>query len=155
MNYSRIAAVTLLVAVPLAGAAAQGHPLAGKWAVEYAGGTRIENDEVTHITLHGTLTIEAKGDSLIGMLVVAPMPDMPARLPTRLAAKRTNGQVGFESRSQAHINENGQESVREVVAKWTISAHDDSLDGTVARTMSGMDGFPGSEPQPVKGTRIK
>ena len=154
MNPSAITLAALLLAAPAA-AAAQSHPLVGKWAIEYAGGTRIENDEVTHFMLKGTLTIAAQGDSLVGTLEIIPAEGMHAGSASRLAARRTDGPVGFETKGQVRFNENGEMSTREIVVTWKLNASGDVLDGTATRRVAGMDGLPGGEPQPVKGTRVK
>lgn len=154
MKQFRIVAAALLVAAPLATAAGQAHPLVGKWAVEYAAGMRNEDGVVTPVMAKGVLTLEAKGDSITGTLVADNSGSGPNRPPTHLAAKRTDGSIAFITKSEATMNMNGEESKREVVVTWTLTATGDALDGNVLRRITGMEDM-GGPAQPMKGTRVK
>ncbi len=146
--------IVLLLA--LAGSTLQGQhqPLVGVWRISFPAGMRVENGVPTPIIGSGTLTIEAKGDSLIGDLVADSLPGRPARPPAHLAAAAGSGQIVFNSRTKAMVNINGD--LREVTAlsDWTLQAKGDSLSGTLRRRLEGFDdGNP--EPGPVTGTRRK
>lgn len=142
-----------LFAAPVA-ARAQSHPLVGKWNVEWAGGMRVENGEVSYITLTGTLAVAEQGDSVVATLTVAPQEGMPARPPLRLATRKADGPLHFQQLATVRINENGSESTRQARIDWSLNAAGDVLDGTITRNVEGDLGH-GSEPQPVKGTRAK
>jgi hypothetical protein len=148
-----ILSAAALAALPIA-AAAQSHPLVGAWKVDYAGGMQLENGVATPIRRTGTMTIEAKGDSLIATLVADASDGAPPRPAARLAGKSASGAVTFVSRSQATLNINGAEQQATSVATWTLEAHGDELEGTVARKLEGVD-TPSGGPQPVTGTRLK
>lgn len=132
---------------------AQPHPLVGAWKINFVGGMRIENGTPTPVKLTGTLTVEAKGDSLIATLVADPTGGA-SRPPTRLAAKSVSGDVTFVSRSQVTLNMNGAEQRATSVATWKLGAVNDKLEGTVDRKLEGVDA-PAIGPQPVTGTRVK
>jgi hypothetical protein len=127
------------------------HPLVGTWKVEFPGGARIENGVATPIRLKGSLTVEARGDSLIANLV----PDQgegPARPPVRLAAKATAGDVTFVTHSQVTLNINGSEQKATSVATWVLRVNGERLEGTVDRKVEGMEAH-AAGPQPITGTR--
>ena len=155
MKRTNIVVAAILLAAPCATAAAQSHPLFGTWAVEYAAGMRNEDGVITPVMQKGVLTLEAKGDSITGKLVADSPDSGPNRPPTILAAKRTDGSVSFETKSQVTINMDGEASTREVMITWTITAIGDALDGKITRRISGMEDGPGGAPQPMKGTRVK
>lgn len=142
-----------LVAVAAPALAAQGHPLAGRWQVDYERGRRIENDEVMAIRGTATLTLELRGDSLVGMFVRPATPEQPAPEPQRFAARPTATGAVFVVKTTVTMNMNGEESTHEAVMTWTLDARGDAMEGTMIRTVTGMD-FP-VEPTPVKGTRLK
>jgi hypothetical protein len=131
----------------------QPHPLVGAWKVNFVGGMRIENGTPTPMKLTGTLTVEAQGDSLIATLVADPN-NGASRPPTRLAAKSVSGDVTFVNRSQVTLNVNGAEQRATSVATWKLGVENDKLEGTVDRTLEGVNG-PAIGPQPVTGTRVK
>ncbi len=134
--------------------AAQQSPFVGTWALSYPGGAMMENGVVTPIMATGLLTVEATGDSLIATLVADPSPDLPARPPTRLAAKAGAGTVTFTSRRQAKLNMNGVEREAMAVSTWILHVTGETLDGTVETTIEGMEmGL--QEPMPVTGSRKK
>lgn len=103
--------------IPAPAGAPQAHPLVGVWKISYPGGMRIENGSPTVITFTGKLTVESKGDSLIGTVVTDPPPDLPPRPDIRLASKLAPGDVIFLQRSKATINANGDQ--REVTSVST------------------------------------
>jgi hypothetical protein len=134
---------------------AQQQPLIGAWQVSYTAGMRIENGMSTPLMATGLLTIVVKGDSLVGELAINPSPDVPARPPTRLTARLTNGSpVTFMSRSEATLNINGEERKATVVGTWTLRVESDSLIGTVERKLEGHE-MGNQEPRPVTGVRAK
>ena len=151
---SRIASlVSLLFTLPGL-LAAQSHPLVGNWDVTVPAGVRIENGEPTPIFAKGVLNVSAAGDSLIGMLKVEPPAGMPARPVARLSARLAADPVVFIQHSKATINTNGTESEYPVTSTYTLVAAGDTLKGTVARVIEGLES-PMSTPQPVTGTRVK
>src|SRR5262245_31950872 len=91
------AATAVLVALPAA-LVAEPHPLVGVWKIDFPGGMRIENGNVTVMRLTGTLTVTAESDSLIATLVSDPQDETPRRT-IRLAAKSVSGDVTFVNRS--------------------------------------------------------
>ncbi len=133
---------------------AQNQSLVGTWQVNFQAGMRIEDGVATPIMGTGTLTVEAAGDSLIGMLAPTPAPDMPSRPPMRLAARASAGEATFLAHSKATINVNGAEHEASVVSTWVLRAKGDGLEGTVARQIDSPDAGP-QEPRPVTGTRKK
>lgn len=146
----------IVVLLALCGSAlhAQQQPFVGAWQMSYPAGMRIEGDVETPIIGTGLLTIEAQGDSLIGTLVTDPTPEMPARPPSRLAAKAGAGEVTFISIGKATININGSERETKSVSTWVLRANGEAIEGTVQRSIEGVDG--GTQPpRPVSGTRRK
>ncbi len=155
MSRTAFAIVTSLVlAAPLA---AQSHPLVGTWRVSYAAGARMGPEGSELIEGKGVLVLEAKGDSLIGTLTQEAFNDMPARPPMRLAALARSGPVTFETRNTAHLNLNGEDREATSVSTWVLDAKGDTLSGTVARRIEGVDdlGLPPMPASPVKGTRTE
>lgn len=132
---------------------AQSHPLVGEWSVSYVGGMRIENGERTPMTVKGVLTVATEGDSLIATLKTEPMEGQPARPPARFAGKSTAGKVTFIQRSEATLNMNGEAMKRTAISTYILEATADTLTGTLARQIEGLD-IP-IEPQPFNGTRAK
>jgi hypothetical protein len=135
-------------------AQAQSHPIVGAWDIEYAAGMHVENGEPTPVMAKGRMTVVAQGDSLIATVKTVAPEGMPARPDLRLATTAAPGQVTFVYRSQARVNLNGEESVRESVTTWLLDASGDSLTGTMVRQIGGGE-LPAGPPQPVKGTRTK
>jgi hypothetical protein len=131
---------------------AQQQPLVGVWQITYTGGMRIEDGVATPIMATGTLTIDAKADSLVANLATDPAPDLPARPPVRVATKAGAGDATFTAHTTATININGSEREATVVSTWVLRAKGDSLEGTVQRKIEGFEGG-SQEPQPVTGTR--
>jgi len=144
-------ALGLVIAAPVA--SAQGHPLAGRWTVEYQRGMRHENGEMTPIMGTATLTLEQRGDSLVGTL--APAGDDQGNAPPaqQFAAKGSASGATFVVKSQARLNMNGDIVMKDVTLTWELSASGDALSGTVKRVMQ--DAEFSAEPSPVKGTRVK
>ena len=135
-------------------AQAQSNPIVGKWSIEFAAGMRIENDAPTVLMAKGTLTIETSGDSLVATLHVEPNAEIQARPDSRFTTRMTTGTVIFEQHSQARMNSNGEETLVPAVTIWTLDVTGDTIAGTLARRIEGME-LPVVGPQPVKGTRIK
>lgn len=147
-----------LLAAALAFAApalsAQQHPLVGTWSISYAAGMRIENGSPTPINATGRLTVELQGDSLIATLATDPIPNLPPRPEVRLAARAGSGDAVFIQRGVATLNINGAEQKATSVSTWTLRAKGDQLEGTLERTIEGVDAHsPG--PRPVTGSRLK
>jgi hypothetical protein len=151
---SRPLVAALLLAVAPMAARAQASPLAGRWAIEFTAGMRVENDEPTAIRAKGTLTITEEGDSLVATLKTEPIENMPPRPEVRLAAKKGPGNaVTFVQRSQARLNMNGEEREVTSISTWSLTATGDALAGSVRRELEGMQ-MPGMPEQPVTGTRV-
>jgi hypothetical protein len=129
------------------------HPLVGTWKIDFPAGMRIQNGEATPVRRTGTLTVEARGDSLIATLVPDPS-DAPSRGPVRLAAKSVSGDVTFVTTSQVTINVNGSEQQGTSTATWILGVKDDKLSGTVDRKVEAPHA-PAAGPQPVTGTRVQ
>lgn len=145
-----------LLALHAAPLSAQAPSFVGSWQLTYPRGKTIENGEATTIWGKGVLTIVSKGDSLIGTLVGDPVPDLPPRPPARLAAAATKGEANFVSRTEATMNQNGNESTVTVVSSWKLVVRGDSLVGTVAREVEGFDTGGAAPPaEEVKGSRKK
>lgn len=135
---------------------AQAPAFVGTWDLSYPRGKTIENGEETIIWGKGVLTIVAQGDSLIGTLVGEPIPNLPPRPPARLAAAATAGETTFHARTDAIMNQNGNERAVIVVSTWQLVVRGDSLVGTVAREVEGYDTGGANPPaEPVKGSRKK
>lgn len=100
-----------------------------------------------------TLTLELRGDSLVGTLVRPATPEQPAPEPQRFAGKATATGAVFVVKTVATNNDNGEITTREAVMTWTLNATGDALEGTLLFAVTGMD-FP-AEATPVKGTRVK
>lgn len=126
--------------------------LVGVWRISYQAGMRLENGAATPLMATGTLTVAVKGDSLIGTLVTDPAQGFPRRPPTRLAAAAGAGAVVFVSRSRATLNINGERTAATALSTWRLRARGDTLSGTVARRLEGVD-VPPQEPGPVTGRR--
>jgi hypothetical protein len=114
---------------------------------------RIENGTPTAITRTGKLTVAAQGDSLIATLVTDPADGHPNRPDVRLATKAGTGDAVFVQRSTAKLNINGAEQEAISISTWTLIAKGNTLEGTVARKIEGVDA-PSAGPQPVTGTRV-
>lgn len=153
MSFSRLAAACLAIIIAAPALFAQAHPLAGRWQIDYERGKRIENDEVTVIRGTATLTLELRGDSLVGTFVRPATPEQTAPEPQRFAARPTSTGAVFVVKTSVTMNMNGEASTHEAVMTWTLDAKGDALEGTMVRAITGMD-FP-AEPTPVKGARIK
>jgi hypothetical protein len=149
----RIAAACLALVVSAPPLAAQTHPLAGRWQIDYVRGKRIENGDETIIRGAATLTLELRGDSLVGTLERPASPEQPAPTPQRFAAKPTATGAVFVVKTVMTNNNNGEITTREAVMAWTLRATGDALEGTLLFSIPGMD--MGAEPTPVSGTRIK
>ena len=150
-TFVRLAGTALAVAVAAPALTAQSHPLAGRWEIDYERGKRIENGEVTVIRGTATLTLELRGDSLVGTLVRPASAEQAAPEPQRFAAKPTANGAVFVVRTVATNNDNGEITTREAVMTWTLTANGDALEGTLVFAVPSMD-FP-AEPTPVKGKR--
>ena len=112
----------------------------------------MENGSDTPIMATGSLTIEARDDSLTGTLVTDGSPDMPARPPARLAARTPAGDATFTSRTRATVNINGDQRDVTAVSTWILRVRGDTLAGTVERRLEGDEVGP-QGPSPVTGTR--
>ena len=150
-SLARLAAAAVLVTFAAPPLAAQSHPLAGRWQIDYERGKRIENDEVTVIRGTATLTLELRGDSLVGTLVRPASAEQPAPEPQRFAAKPTATGAVFVVKTVATNNDNGEITTREAVMTWTLTANGDVLEGTLLFAVPSMD-FP-AEPTAVQGKR--
>ncbi len=150
-------AALLLAAAPLlvsTRAEAQSSALIGTWAIEYAGGMRIENDMPTPIMVKATLTIAEVGDSLVATLKVDPNSPVGPRPDARFAIRKVPGNAAtFVQTGQARMNANGEESTVTSISTWDLKADGAALSGTLARRLEGVD-MPNAGPQPVTGKRM-
>jgi hypothetical protein len=142
------AAAFCIAAAPLH---AQG--AAGKWSIEYQRGLRNENGEITPVMGKGALTLEVKGDSLVGQLAPEPNDDGTTPPPIRMAGTAAGAQLHLVSYGSARINMNGDIQTVKQTLTWDFTIAGDELTGTMVRTMEGHD-MPAT-PSPVKGTRAK
>lgn len=132
---------------------AQQAPLLGRWKVSLPVGGRVEAGAVIPITGTAVLTIVPEGDSLIGTLVVDPIPDLSPRPPARLAASASSNEAVFVSRSTSVMRVNGEERPISSVSTWKVRVQGDSLLGTVERSLQGGP-ISALGPQPVAGARL-
>ena len=149
----RIAAACMALVVFSPPLAAQTHPLAGRWQIDYERGKRIENGEVTVIRGTATLSLELRGDSLVGTLERPATPEQPAPAPQHFAARPSATGAVFLVKTVMTNNDNGEITTREAVMTWTLGATGDALEGTLLFSVPGMD--MGAEPTPVSGKRLK
>ena len=151
--FRTLSVASLAVAAAATSLAAQGHPLAGAWDIEYERGMRMENGEATPILGKATLTLELRGDSLVGTLVRPAAPEQPAPPPERISARGTATGAEFVVKTQLTMNLNGEVSTHDAVMTWTLTATGDVLEGTMQRTITGMESM--ASRSRVKGVRIK
>ncbi|WP_337172839.1 hypothetical protein [Gemmatimonas aurantiaca] len=144
-------AAALCMAAPLAAQPAS--PLLGKWSIEWELGRRVEDGVPSPIRASGVLTVVASGDSLLGTFEVTQRSDnaTPPK-PFTVGGRVTASGAAFVQRSEARLNMNGQEMVREALTTWTMRANGDQLEGSLSREISGMQ--ISVEPTPVAGKRI-
>ena len=147
---------TVFLAAPLA-VSAQSHPLVGEWKLDLVVGGRMENGTVTPINGTATLTFAVAGDSLVGTMQVDSVDGQPQRPPSRMAALAKAGDLVFVSRSSARVNINGETREGTGVATYNFKVNGDTLEGTVTRSLEGIEGveLPPQPAQPLKGTRTK
>jgi hypothetical protein len=134
--------------------AQQRQPLVGVWHIGYPVGMRLENGVAEPIMATGTLTIAARGDSLVGELVTDSTPGLPRHAPTHLLGRPGVGEAVFTSSSKVTVNVNGNRSQGTAVSTWTLRASGDTLSGSVERKLEGVEAPP-QEPGRVTGTRRK
>lgn len=151
--HHRLAALVLGLTVAAATASAQANPLVGRWTVEYQRGMRNENGEMTPIMGTATLTLEQRGDSLVGSLAPAAGDQGNAPPAQPFAARAGVGGTTFVVKTQARLNMNGEIVMKDMTLTWELSASGDALSGTLKRVMQ--DANFSAEPSPVKGTRLK
>jgi len=149
---TRALVIALLLTAPAL--SAQQQPLVGTWQLSFVVGARNENGITTPIKGSGVLTVEAQGDSLIGTLATDPVPGMPPRPSSRMAAKSGPGEVVFVSHTKATISRNGDAQETTAISTWRLSAMNDTLSGSVERSIEGMEAA-NRGPEPVTGTRKK
>ncbi len=143
----------LIAAIP-ATVHAQAHPLAGTWSIEYPEGGRIEAGQASLMTRKGTLTVEARTDSLIGTLAPQPIEGQPARPAMRFAGARVDGTATLAQRSEGRMVRDGEESVRIMITTMMLEVSGDELSGSVGRQIEGME-VALHDPQSLKGVRVK
>jgi hypothetical protein len=142
-----------LVTVSATTAFSQASPLAGTWRVEYQRGLRNENGEITVLMGTAKLSLEQRGDSLVGQLAPEPGDDGRTPPPIQFAGASSGSSATFHTVSESRINFNEEVRVVKVNITWELSATGDALTGTMQRSMEGME-MP-SEPTPIKGTRVR
>jgi hypothetical protein len=143
--------LALLLLLPAA-AAAQTHPLAGRWTLEMETGRMIENGFETPIISKGTFDVTVAGDSVIAVLALEPTEGRPARPPIRMAALRTATPTVFVHHGEATVTMNGAEAKHPMTMTITATTEGDALQGTVAREIEGVEML-SSQPQPFTGKR--
>jgi hypothetical protein len=127
-------------------------PLVGGWRISFPAGMRMTNGSAETLMATGTLTIAARGDSLIGMLATDSGAGLASRPALRLAGTASGALARLVAHSKATINLNGNVQEATAVSTWTLRAIGDSLTGTVTRSIQGMEDM--DQPaQPVTGRR--
>jgi hypothetical protein len=149
-----VIAVSFAIVAGAATVRAQSAPaVAGKWAIEFERGRRMENGEATAIMGTGTLTITSQADSLIATLESPPRPDgTPAPPATMFGRLGAEGAV-FKQTQKVTLSMNGEMTTHDMLVTWVLKANGDVLTGTMARELPMAPEQPA--PAPVKGTRIK
>jgi hypothetical protein len=145
-----LASLLVVAVVPLH---AQAHPLVGTWELSLPVGATVENGVTTPLMGVGHLQVGAQGDSLVGTLRIEPPAGAPARPPARVAARRADGPVQFVVRSRAKVNVNGDETEREATSTYTLTARGDVLEGSVERSVEGLEMMPAA-PGAFTGRRV-
>lgn len=125
----------LLGSTPLT---AQQPGIAGTWKVTYVAGTRMEGGEATPLTATGTLTIERRGDSLTGTLVMDPQAELPTRPPVVMTGLLQNGAAVLTTTNRGNARIDGEDHPITVMSTWTIRADGDALSGTTEREILGL-----------------
>ena len=129
--------------------------LVGNWNVSYERGRRIENGEATPIMGEGKLQVVSSGDSLVATLVSGARPDGSVPPPATFGGRIAGDSAVFVQKQKVTMNMNGEESTRDIVLTWVLRASGESLTGTLARTIPGMEAMDGAGgASPVKGTRV-
>jgi hypothetical protein len=144
---------SLLAAVAIAPLHAQAHPLVGTWELSLPVGATVENGVTTPLMGVGHLQVEAQGDSLVGTLRLEPPAGVAARPPARVAARRAKGPVQFVVQSRAKVSINGDEMERVATSTYTLTARGDALEGTVERSVEGLEMIPAA-PGTFTGRRV-
>lgn len=72
----------------------------------------------------------------------------------RLASRLGDGEAVFVQRGTANLSINGVEQQATSVTTWTLKANGDRLEGTLDRTLEGVD-LPSTGPRPITGERLK
>ncbi len=149
MSRALIAGLTaVVVAMPLAAQDA----MVGTWRVTYPAGTRIENGEQSAIMGTGRLRIVTRGDSLVGEFVADPVPDLPARGPTRLVGRAGQGRVALVAHQAVFVEVNGEQRPVRFSSTWEMEAKGDSLLGTLSHHVDDPT-VSAQPPGPVRGIR--
>ena len=143
-----LACLFTLLAAPLA---AQGS-VVGSWKISYPAGTRVENGEQTAIMGTALLRIERSGDSLVGELVPDPMPDAPARPPSRMGGREAGGVATLVRHFTATLEVNGASQQVAGTSTWRLEVRGEALEGTLSHEVDAM-GVMAQDPGPVRGTR--
>lgn len=147
------AVLVALVTLVATTAAAQSSALAGKWDIEYQRGVRNENGEVTAEMGKATLTLEQRGDSLVGEFVPFTPDGKPGTKKTAFAAKASGASAVFVTTAEARLNMNGEERTVKSILTWSLAANGDTLTGSMKRELDGFD-MPNAASE-VRGTRAK
>ena len=142
-----------LVTVSASAAFSQASPLAGTWQVEYQRGVRNENGDITVIMGKAKLSLEQRGDSLVGQFAAEPGDDGRVPPPLQFAGKSGGASATFHTVSESRINFNDEIRVVKVNITWALTAAGDALTGTMQRSFEGME--MSNEPTPVTGTRVR
>ncbi len=130
--------------------------LIGTWNVSYERGRRVENGEATTLMGEGKLQVVTSGDSLVATLVSAPRSeDGSVPLPATFGGRIVGDSAVFVQKQKVTINMNGEASTRDIVLTWVLRASGETLTGTLARSIPGMEAMEGAGgASPVKGTRV-
>lgn len=131
-------------------------PVAGKWAADFELGMRNVNGEMTSMgTGHARITLELKGDSVVGtwqVLDPAPANGAPATRP--LKGVFANGMLKLETEPAVRrVVLNDEEKQIRMVTRYELKLDGDVLAGTAQQVALGGEIEPPS--RPFKATREK
>ncbi len=132
---------------------AQAHPLVGAWDLTYAAGMQVENGVATPIEATAGFTVTLEGDSLIAVLERPAVDGMAQRPPSRFTTPlSTTWPIVFRQTSEATLSMGGGTEKRTAISVWSLTVTGDVIEGSVERSIEGLD-LPTAGPQPVRGVR--
>jgi hypothetical protein len=117
--------------------------VAGRWLAEFDRSVRNQNGVVsTGDKAQARLVLEQRGDSVTGtleMLTPATNPAGAAATPRPIRGTVSGNKVSLASEAEVRRNMNGEESVQKVTIVYDLTFDGDTLEGTMAPRMPGMD----------------